>query len=263
MPDEQVIRVVIADDEPLARRGIRQLLATHPDMTVVGEARNGREALRLLGATRPDLLFLDVQMPELDGFGVLRERGAERMPAVVFVTAHDEFAVRAFEAHAIDYLVKPLEEARFADAMDRVRERLRSAAAVELSRRLSALLSTHERESLTNQPAPRRLLVPTSNGQLLLDLDEIDWIEADDYYSAIHARGRRHLIRRSLESFERGLRTAHFVRAHRRALVNLDRVREVRTESGEMLLVLGDRTRIPVSRRRREEVTRRLRELQQ
>ena len=261
MPDEQVIRVVIADDEPLARRGIRQLLATHPDMTVVGEARNGREALRLLGATRPDLLFLDVQMPELDGFGVLRERGAERMPAVVFVTAHDEFAVRAFEAHAIDYLVKPLEEARFADAMDRVRERLRSAAAVELSRRLSALLSTHERESLTNQAAPRRLLVPTSNGQLLLDLGEIDWIEADDYYSAIHARGRRHLMRQSLSLLEQRLDATRFVRAHRGAIVNLDRVRELRADAGDTVLVLRDGTRVPVSRRRREQVARRLRVL--
>jgi two-component system, LytTR family, response regulator len=262
MPNNSPVRVLIADDEPLARRGIRQLLATHPDMAVVGEARNGREALRLLESIEPDLLFLDVQMPELDGFGVLREHGAGRMPAVIFVTAHDEFAVKAFEAHAIDYLVKPLERARFADAVERVREQMRSAAAVELSRRLSALLSSREQASLTAPAGPRRLLVPTATGRVLLDLGDIGWIEADDYYSAIHAHGRRYLIRRSLASLERGLRVAHFVRAHRRALVNLERVREVRTHDGEMMLILMDGARIPVSRRRREQIARLLRELQ-
>lgn len=260
MTDEPPIRVVIADDEPLARRGIRQLLASHEGMVVVGEARNGREALRLLGAANPDLLFLDVQMPELDGFGVLRERGATRMPAVVFVTAHDEFAVRAFEAHAIDYLVKPLEEARFADAIERVRERIRSTEALELSRRLSALLAARDAMSLTTMAARRRLLVPTTKGQLVIDVHEIDWIEADDYYAAVHTGGRRHLMRRSLASLERGLRSARFARVHRRALVNLDRVREVRTVGGEMVLVLNDKTCIPVSRRRRDHVARRLRE---
>ena len=262
MPNESPIRVLIADDEPLARRGIRQLLASHPDMTVVGEARNGREALRLLESIEPDLLFLDVQMPELDGFAVLREHGASRMPAVIFVTAHDEFAVKAFEAHAIDYLVKPLEHARFADAVERVREQMRSAAAVELSRRLSSLLSSREQASLTAPAVPRRLLVPTASGRVLLDLADIGWIEADDYYSAIHAHGRRYLMRRSLASLERGLRAAHFVRAHRRALVNLERVREVRSEGGEMILVLRDGTPIPVSRRRREEIVNILRGLQ-
>jgi two-component system LytT family response regulator len=131
------IRALIVDDEPLARRGIRQLLDREPDVTVVGEARNGREALRALKTLDPELVFLDVQMPEVDGFGVLRAVGAEHMPSVIFVTAYDAFAVRAFDAHAIDYLVKPLREARFAEAVQRVRERLRSADAVTLSRQLS------------------------------------------------------------------------------------------------------------------------------
>ena len=139
------IRAVIADDEPLARRGVRQLLAPHPDVAIVAEARNGSETVRVLRELKPDLLFLDVQMPELDGFDVLREIGATRMPAVIFVTAHDEFAVRAFDAHALDYLVKPLEEARFTEALERTRERLRSAEAVELARQLSALLKMQER----------------------------------------------------------------------------------------------------------------------
>lgn len=149
------IRVIIADDEPLSRRGVRQMLARRRDVDIVAEARNGRETVRLLRELKPDLLFLDVQMPELDGFGVLREIGAKSISAVIFVTAHDEFAVRAFEAHALDYLVKPLEEARFAEALERMRERLRSAQAIDLSRKLSALLARHEQER-----AKQRILVP-------------------------------------------------------------------------------------------------------
>src|SRR5437867_3196332 len=184
------IRAIIADDEPLARRGIRQMLAPHQDVAVVGEARNGRETVRALRELKPDLLFLDVQMPELDGFDVLRKIGAKFMPAVIFVTAFDEFAVRAFDTHALDYLVKPLEEARFAEALERMRERLRSAKAVDLSRKLAALLATREQQN-----AKQRIVVPTFRGELVIDADEIDWIEADDYYAAIYAREGRHLIR--------------------------------------------------------------------
>lgn len=248
------IRAVIADDEPLARRGIRQLLAPHPDVMVIAESRNGREAVKALRTLKPDLLFLDIQMPEMDGFGVLSEIGAEHMPAVIFVTAYDTFAVQAFEAHALDYLIKPLQESRFTEALERMRERLRSAEAVELSRKLSALLAMRE-----NERAKQRILIPTSAGELVLDADEIDWIEADDYYAAIHARGGRHLIRESLASLEQRLDPARFVRAHRSAIVNMDRVREVRREASETCLVLHNDTRVSVSRRQRDQVMRRLR----
>lgn len=248
------IRAVIADDEPLARRGIRQLLTPHTDVTVIAETRNGRETVKALRTLKPDLLFLDVQMPELDGFGVLREIGAESMPAVIFVTAYDLFAVQAFEAHALDYLVKPLQVTRFAEALERMRERLRSAEAVDLSRKLSALLAMREKER-----AKQRIMVPTSAGELVLDAEEIDWIEADDYYAAIHARGGRHLIRESLASLEQRLEADRFVRAHRSAIVNMDRVREVRREANETWLVLHNETRVPVSRRQRDQVMRRLR----
>ena len=240
------IRVIIADDEPLARRGVRQLLVPHTDIAVVGEARNGRETVRALRELKPDLLFLDVQMPVLDGFGVLREIGAGHMPAVIFVTAYDEFAVRAFDANALDYLVKPLEQSRFAEALERSRERLRSAKAVDLSRKLSALLATREQER-----AKQRIVVPTPTGDLVIDADEIDWIEADDYYAAIHARAGRHLIRESLASLEERLDRGRFVRAHRSSLVNVDRVREVCNHEGETLLILRSGVRVPVSRRRR------------
>jgi len=264
------IRALIADDEPLARRGIRQLLEQHPDIVVVGEARDGRETLRALGSLDPppDLLFLDVQMPALDGFGVLRAHGAERMPEVVFVTAYDEFAVRAFEAHALDYLVKPVNEARFAATLGRVRERLRSRDAVALTDRLLAVLSAHdeaaaerlasgaERPVSSGVAAPsRRLVVPTGTGDLVLDDDEIDWIEADDYYAAVHARGRRHLIRMSLATLEEKLDARRFARVHRSAIVRLEFVRALQHGvDGEVFVVLRDGTRVPVSRRRRERV---------
>jgi two-component system LytT family response regulator len=257
------IRAVIADDEPLARRGIRQLLDGHADVIVVGECRNGRETLRALQSLQPDLVFLDVQMPQLDGFAVLSALGAERMPVVVFVTAYDEFAVRAFEAHALDYLVKPVSEARFAEAMRHVRERLRSNNAAELAQKLEALLATHEgggrgiegSGGLQGSRPVRRLVVPIPTGDLLLDTSEIDWIQAEDYYAAVYALGKRHLIRESLASLEERLDPASFVRVHRSAIVRLDRVRELRsTALGEWVVVLRDGTRVPVSRRRREQV---------
>ena len=251
------IRALIADDEPLARRGIRQLLEAHEDVRVIGECRDGRETLRALQTQAPDLLFLDVQMPEVDGFGVLRAHGPERMPAVIFVTAYDEFAVQAFETHALDYLVKPVNDARFAAALSRVRERMRSADALELARRLGALLetsSTRETGSVGDHHRMRRLLVPTPAGDLLLDVDEIDWIQAEDYYAAVHARGRRHLVRESLNMLEARLDPTRFVRVHRSAIVSVDRVRELRAAHGESVLVLRDGTRVPVSRRRREQV---------
>ena len=248
------IRAIVADDEPLARRGIRQLLEPHPDITIVAETRNGQETVRALRQLAPDLLFLDVQMPELDGFGVLQAIGAKAMPAVIFVTAYDEFAVRAFEAHALDYLVKPLEIARFAEALDHMRERLRSAKAFDLSRKLAALLATREKER-----ARQRIVVPTRTGDLVIADDEIDWIEADDYYAAIHARTGRHLIRESLASLEQRLDGVRFVRAHRSAIVNIHCVREVREEKGETILLLHNGVRVPVSRRRRAQVAKLIR----
>lgn len=248
------IRVLVADDEPLARRGVRQLLAPHSDMTVVGESRNGQETLRALDALKPDLLFLDVQMPEMDGFAVLRARGADRMPAVVFVTAHDQFAVRAFEAHALDYLMKPLNVERFEAALERVRERLRLMEAASLASKLTALLAAERAER--EKKGIDRLLVSTPAGDVVIPTADIDWIGADDYYASVHAGAKSYLLRESLTSLEARLDPLRFARVHRAAIVQLDRVRELRGDEA----ILRDGARIPVSRRRRamlEELLRR------
>jgi two-component system, LytTR family, response regulator len=259
------IRALIVDDEPLARRGIRQLLSPYPDIVVVGECRDGREALRALTTLAPDLVFLDIQMPGLDGLSVIRMHGVRRMPAVVFVTAHDEFAVRAFEAQALDYLVKPLSEARFGATIARVRERMRTADAVALASRLSALLAgaeAHSSRATGGPPKPRgvetdRIAVSSDTGELLIDVDEIDWIEAEDYYAGIHVGGKRYRIRESLSALESRLDAAQFVRIHRTAIVRLNQVKELRLDSeldSEAAVVLRDGTRLPVSRRRLAQV---------
>lgn len=240
------IEAVLVDDEALSRRGIRQLLAAHPDIEVAGECRDGREALATLETLTPDLLFLDVQMPELDGFGVMREliarRGVDHVPMTIFLTAFEEFALDAFGVEAIDYLVKPVSEERFAVAMQRVRRRLAGGRPTPAG-------------AAEGPTDPRRvadhLIVTTARGQRIVPLEEISWIGADDYYVAIHAGGRRHLLRESMASLESRLDRSRFVRVHRAAIVQIGRVRELRTTADDVIVVLDDGTRLPVSRRRR------------
>jgi two-component system, LytTR family, response regulator len=253
MPAETKIRILVADDEPLARRGVRQLLAPHRDMVVAGESRNGPETLRALEALAPDLLFLDIQMPEMDGFEVLRVWGPERMPAVIFVTAHDRFAVRAFETHALDYLVKPLKIDRFDAALERMRERVRMALqmteAVDRGTRLAALLAAERAQR--EKSGIERLVVPTPTGDLVIPAAEIDWIAADDYYARLHIGAKDYLLRESLSALEARLDARRFLRIHRSAIVQLDRVRELRTGLEGEEVVLSNGACIPVSRRRR------------
>ena len=223
-------RVLIVDDEPAARRGVRQLLAAFPEFTVAGECRNGAEALAALDALAPDVVFLDIQMPGVDGFEVIRRRTPERMPAVVFLTAFDQYAVRAFEAEALDYLVKPVSEARFAATMKRLMKRLRSPS-----------------------PAARDeiIVVTTSRGATALNVGEIDWIEASGNYTQLWVGPRGYFLRESLQLLEERMRKHGFVRAHRRALVRLDGVRElIRDSAGAMVAALNCGATVPVSRRR-------------
>jgi two-component system LytT family response regulator len=223
--------VLVADDEPAARRGVRQLLAAFPEFAVVGECRNGEEVLASLDVLAPDVVFLDVQMPGVDGFEVIRRRTPERMPAVVFLTAYDQFAIRAFEAQALDYLVKPVSEVRFAATMKRLARQLRGA---------------------TPSSPDERIVVTTARGATVLSVSEIDWIEAADNYARIWAAGRSYLLRESLRELEGRVRRHGFIRAHRNALVPLAGVRELQsTHGGALVAVLSNGVTIPVSRRRR------------
>jgi len=235
-PDEKRWGALIADDEPAARRGVRQLLAAFPEFVVVGECRTGVDVLSSLDTLKPAVVFLDVQMPGMDGFEVIRRRTPERMPAVVFLTAYDDFAIKAFEAQALDYLVKPLSEARFRVTMTRVLERLRIRGR-------------------------NRIAVQTGSGELLLDDGEIDWIEAQDDHAAIHAGAKRYRVRQSLAAFESQLDPERFARVHRSAIVRLDHVRELTTTygGGETIVMLRDGTTLPVSRRRLARLRARLR----
>ena len=226
-----VWRVLIADDEPAARRGVRQLLAPYPQFAVVGECRDGRDVLASLQALEPDLIFLDIQMPEMDGFEVIRRRSAERMPVVVFLTAYDQFAIRAFDAEALDYLVKPASEARFAATIKRVEKRLRAGEGAA------------REESIA---------VSTARGVVVLPLREIDWIEAADYYARLWVGSKSYLLRESLSQLEQRVVAHGFVRAHRQALVRVDGVRALNTNSsGDVTAMLASGARVPVSRRRR------------
>ena len=264
------VRVLIVDDEPLARAGLRGLLADDPEVAVVGECANGREAMAAIRAHAPDLVLLDVQMPEVDGFAVVREVGASQMPVVVFVTAFDQYALRAFEARALDYLLKPFSDERFRQALERAKEQVRQRRLGALSGQLAALLGLPGPPDATvpttaplaaSPPQPvARLEVRLGGRQIFVAVAEIDWIEASDYYVRLHAAGRSHLLRETMQELEARLDPRRFVRVHRAALVAVDRVSELRTDAtGRPLLVLRDGTRLPVSRGRREQVERALR----
>jgi two-component system LytT family response regulator len=220
----------VADDEPAARRGVRQLLTAFPDFSVVGECRTGVEVLASLDRLAPDVVFLDVQMPGLDGLEVARRRTPERMPALVFLTAWDQYALRAFEAQALDYLVKPVSEQRFAVTMTRLSRQLRSASPT------------------VREPS---IVVATPRGSTVLPVREIDWIEAADNYARLWIGGRTYLLRESMGALERRVQAHGFIRAHRRALVRLDGVRALTAIAGGLHAVLASGAKIPISRRRR------------
>jgi two-component system, LytTR family, response regulator len=252
------VRVLVVDDEPLARAGVVQLLATDTEIAVVGEAADGRAALEAIRSLQPDLLILDVQMPELDGFEVLRALPRDRMPAVIFVTAYDQHALRAFEVHALDYLLKPFDDERFADALARAKQTLRSSELGELSRRLVGLLEDRGTPAPAD-PRLTRLIVKHEGSVAFVRVEDLDWIEAADYYVKLHTHGQVHLLRESLTALEARLDPARFFRVHRSAIVNLDRIRELQPYfKGEHILLLQDGTRLKLSRARRENLEARL-----
>lgn len=240
------LRTLIVDDEPLARERVRMMLGPHEDVTIVGECSDGRQAVTAVRDLRPDLLFLDVQMPGLDGFGVLQELHDDPLPYVVFVTAHDRYAIQAFDVHALDYVLKPFSADRFGLALDRARAALgrRDGAAVDQSQ-LQTLLA-----SLTaGQREKQRLVVKSSGRVFFVKVDEIDWIEAEGNYVRLHMGTQSHLLRETMKGMEAVLDAERFIRIHRSTIVNADRIRELQPLfHGEHAVILHDGTRLVASR---------------
>jgi two-component system LytT family response regulator len=251
------IRTLIVDDEPLARQNILALLKDDPEVEVVGESGSGAEALRAIAKQSPDLLFLDIQMPELNGFDVLERIEAERLPVVIFVTAFDHYAIQAFEVHALDYLLKPFDDARFEKALRQAKAQIEQREIKQLSKRLISLLEDRERP--TDRPARgtylTRLMVKSASRVFFLKVDEVDWIEAADYYVKLHIARKSHLLRESMSDLEGRLDPDKFMRIHRSAIVNLDRVKEMHPLfNGEYVVILHDGTELKLSRSRREQL---------
>jgi len=233
------IRALVVDDEPLARSNVVLLLRANPEVEIVGECGSAMECLEVIRQQKPDLVFLDVRMPEYDGFDILEMLGRDAPPAVIFVTAYDQYALKAFDTGALDYLLKPFNNARFARALERAKER------IALRKSSSAKMD--------------RLTIKSAGHVLFLATAEIDWIEAADYYASLHVGTKTHLLRRSMNDLEADLDPCLFCRIHRSTIVNLERVRELRFDSdGEYEVVLADATRLKLSRRYRKELQSRL-----
>lgn len=238
------IRTVLVEDEPLARERLRSLLAQQPDIEVVAEAGDGNTAVQVINDAQPELLFLDVNIPERDGFGVLESLGSATPPVVIFVTAYDQFAVQAFEAHALDYILKPFDEDRFTTALHRARDSVRRRHAGELDQRLQSLL-----ESVGGPKRADRIAVKESGRIVFLRTAEIDWIGAEGNYARLHVGKRTHLMRETMTSLESRLDATRFLRIHRSTIVNVEAIAELEPLfQGDYVVILRDGTRLTSSR---------------
>lgn len=245
------IRTLIVDDEPLARERLHKLLQAEPDLEIVAECGDGATAVAAIEEHRPDVVFLDIQMPELDGFGVLEAVAVPELPVVVFVTAYSQHAIRAFEIHALDYLLKPFTRERFRQTLARVRQQLGQRQTGALSEKLSALLAEMRQE-------PRgadRLAVKSGGKVVLIRPRDIDWIEAADNYVSLHIGKESHLLRETMTAIEGRLDAAQFMRISRSAIVNLERVKELQPMfHGDYAVILRDGTRLSLSRNHRDKL---------
>jgi two-component system, LytTR family, response regulator len=253
--DSKKIRALIVDDEPLARRTIRDLLREDPDVEVVGECGSGAEAVGSIRKHQPDLLFLDIQMPGMSGFDVLSKVEHERIPAIVFVTAFDEYALRAFDVHALDYLLKPFTDERFREALAQAKSHVELKEVSRLSKSLRALLN--DRAAAEDAPKRKgfltRFMIRLGSRVVFVNPSDVDWIEADNYYAKLHVAGKSHLLRVSMNELEEKLDPRTFLRIHRSSIINLDRVKELhQNPNGEYVVVLKDGTELKLSRARRE-----------
>lgn len=238
--DSLQLRTLVVDDEPLARRNLTVLLRRDPAIATVDECSSGAEAITEIRSSRPDLVFLDVQMPECDGFDVLELLGSDQPPVVVFVTAHDDYALRAFEAGALDYLLKPFTDARFQRALARAKQRV-----------------AHHREGRPRGTEP--LIIKSAGQVVFVSIAEIDWIEAANYYTCLHIGPNTHILRRSLAALERELQSGLFCRIHRSTIVNVERIRSLELmDDGEYAVVMKTGIRLRLSRGFRKSLQHRL-----
>ena len=242
------LRTLIVDDEPLARERVRMMLGMHDDVAVIGEVGDGQQAIAAIRQHRPDLVFLDVQMPSVDGFGVLRALEGETIPHVVFVTAYDQYALRAFEVHALDYVLKPFNAERFSQALQRARaaiikhEDADGSVDKDRLRSLVASLTAEQREK-------QRIVVKSSGRVFFVKVDDIDWIEAEGNYVRLHMGAQSHLLRETMKGIGSVLDPSQFIRIHRSTIVNADRIRELQPLfHGEYAVILRDGTRLVASR---------------
>ena len=242
---------MIVDDEPIARRNIRALLSLDPDVEIISECGSGAKAVKLISASPPDLLFLDIQMPEMSGFDVLKKIDINLIPAIIFVTAFDQYALRAFEVHALDYLLKPFDDERFEQALQRAKSQIEQREAARLKKKLMALMEIEERDKPQYE---EKFLIRSASRVFFVRADEIDWIEAADYYVRLHAGDHSHMLRETMAELETRLDPEKFLRIHRSIIVNLSRVREAQIKGGECALILRDGTQLKLSRSRREQI---------
>jgi len=247
-------KVLIVDDERLSRRRIRRLLSLEPDCEVLGECANGAEAVAMMAKTRPDILFLDVQMPELDGFEVL-EALREAKPLVIFTSAYDDYALRAFEVQAFDYLLKPFEGRRFLESLGRAKARVAQERVGVADDRVVEMLKTLAKQ----QRSPDRIAIRNNGRVLFVKLADIDWIEASDNYVCLHCGKETHTVRETMSELESRLEPAQFLRVHRSAIVNLDRIKELQPWfRGDYKVILRDGTELTLTRNHREKLEGRL-----
>ncbi|HEY8558894.1 MAG TPA: response regulator [Pyrinomonadaceae bacterium] len=252
----QKIRALIVDDEPLARRGVRRLLESAPDVEIVGEAANGQEAVAFVEERRPDLVFLDIQMPLADGFSAIEKIGLKNMPEIVFVTAFDEHAIRAFEINALDYLLKPIAPERFQKCLERARRRIKNSEREKLDDKLHSLLQTLERvESKAEKKFLSRLVIKDAGRIFFVGAEEVNWISSEGNYVKIHTKDKSHLLRETMDGLEQKLNPQEFLRLRRSAIARIAEIKLLNPLfNGEFEVVLKDGTKLTSSRRYRQKL---------
>jgi two-component system, LytTR family, response regulator len=253
MSNQHKLRVLIVDDEPHGRKVVRRMLASHAEVEIVGECENGREAITAIKNAAPQVVFLDVQMPEIDGFAVLEACEPDVLPLVIFVTAYDQYAVQAFEIHALDYILKPFDEDRFEQALARVKQQVKNDRLSQSAERILALLAER-------RPAPTyidRFIIKTDGRVFFLKVDEVEWIHAEGNYVSLHVRKGKYLFRESISNLEMQLEPRKFQRIQRSIIVNIDCIRELQPWSrGDYRVVLNDGTELKLSHRYRDNLDR-------